>query len=77
MQISMEQIRVVRIGGRALNFRAPIFLIRAPAAVAKNRMRQGGSHDAVMLHLRDCYVSKAAILTVPARPVPVENRSPA
>jgi hypothetical protein len=40
-------------------------------------MRQGGSHDAVMLHLRDCYVSKAAILTIPARPVPVENRSPA
>ena len=32
---------------------------------------------AVMLHLRSCYVSKAAILTVPALPVPVENRSPA
>ena len=32
---------------------------------------------AVMLHLRSRYVSKAAILTVPALPAPVENRSPA
>jgi|SoimicMinimDraft_4_1059732.scaffolds.fasta_scaffold409272_1 hypothetical protein len=32
---------------------------------------------AVMLHLRACYVSKAAILTIPVRAVPVENRSPA
>ncbi len=32
---------------------------------------------AVMLHLRACYVSKAAILTVPVSIVPVENRSPA
>ena len=32
---------------------------------------------AVMLHLRSCYVSKAAILTIPVQPVPVENRSPA
>ncbi|SHG39644.1 hypothetical protein [Bradyrhizobium erythrophlei] len=31
----------------------------------------------VMLHLRSCYVSKAAILTIPVQPVPVENRSPA
>ena len=31
----------------------------------------------VMLHLRSRYVSKAAILTVPALPAPVENRSPA
>jgi hypothetical protein len=30
----------------------------------------------VMLHLRSCYVSKAAILTIPVRSVPVENRSP-
>jgi hypothetical protein len=28
---------------------------------------------AVMLHLRSCYVSKAAIFTVPALPVPVEK----
>ena len=32
---------------------------------------------AVMLHLRGCHASKAAILTVPAPRVPVENRSPA
>jgi hypothetical protein len=32
---------------------------------------------AVMLHLRERYVSKAAILTVPASLMPVENRSPA
>jgi hypothetical protein len=32
---------------------------------------------AVMLHLRSCYVSKAAILTIPVQLVPVENRSPA
>jgi hypothetical protein len=32
---------------------------------------------AVMLHLRFCYVSKAAILTIPIPPVSVENRSPA
>jgi hypothetical protein len=32
---------------------------------------------AVMLHLRSRYVSKAAILTLPIQPVPVENRSPA
>ena len=32
---------------------------------------------AVMLHLRACHVSKAAILTIPAHRVPVENRSPA
>jgi len=31
----------------------------------------------VMLHLRSRYVSKAAILTIPVQPVPVENRSPA
>ena len=31
----------------------------------------------VMLHLRSCYVSKAAILTLPIQSVPVENRSPA
>ena len=30
----------------------------------------------VMLHLRACYVSKAAILTNPVLLVPVENRSP-
>src|SRR6267378_1577606 len=32
---------------------------------------------AVVLHLPSRYVSKAAILTLPILPVPVENRSPA
>jgi hypothetical protein len=32
---------------------------------------------AVMLHLRARYVSKAAIFTIPASLLPVENRSPA
>src|SRR5882724_3492331 len=35
------------------------------------------SPAAVMLHLRACYVSKAAILTVPVQVVPTEYRSPA
>jgi hypothetical protein len=34
-------------------------------------------HVAVMLHLRSLYVSKAAILTISAFSMPVENRSPA
>jgi hypothetical protein len=34
------------------------------------------SAAAVMLHLRSCYVSKAAILTLPGQFGPVENRSP-
>jgi hypothetical protein len=33
--------------------------------------------NAVMLHLRARYVSKAAILTLPEHFVSVENRSPA
>ena len=40
-------------------------------------MRHGGANGRVVLHLRSCYVSKAAILTVPVQLVPVENRSPA
>jgi hypothetical protein len=45
---------------------------------AENKdMRQGIAARAVMLHLRARYVSKAAILTIPVRYVPVENRSPA
>ena len=53
-----------------------------PGKTAFHRRRQSrcdkASLDAaVMLHLRYCYVSKAAILTIPVRSVPVENRSPA
>ena len=37
---------------------------------------KAASAAAVMLHLRSCYVSKAAILTALVQLVPVENRSP-
>jgi hypothetical protein len=39
-------------------------------------VRQASPDVAVMLHLRSCYVSKAAILTLPVQLVSVENRSP-
>jgi hypothetical protein len=42
----------------------------------KSRCDKASPAAAVMLHLRSCYVSKAAILTIPVRSVPVENRSP-
>jgi hypothetical protein len=38
---------------------------------------KASDHAPVMLHLRARYVSKAAILTIPATLLPVENRSPA
>ena len=43
----------------------------------RERCEKARDHVAVMLHLRVRYVSKAAILTVPAPLVPAENRSPA
>jgi hypothetical protein len=43
----------------------------------RERRDKARDHVAVMLHLRVRYVSKAAILTVPAPLVPAENRSPA
>jgi hypothetical protein len=48
-----------------------------PANIGQAACDKASPAIAVMLHLRSCYVSKAAILTVPAHPVPVENRSPA
>ena len=48
-----------------------------PFAASKMTGNMMSSDVAVMLHLRACYVSKAAILTVPVLLVPVENRSPA
>ena len=45
--------------------------------IHRHRTCDKASPDAaVMLHLRSCYVSKAAILTLPVQLVPVENRSP-
>jgi hypothetical protein len=46
-------------------------------AMPKSSRDMASPSMGVMLHLRACYVSKAAILTVPVQPVPVENRSPA
>jgi hypothetical protein len=54
-----------------------------PAVRACPKMADQGAmptprdHVAVMLHLLALYVSKAAILTISAFSVPVENRSPA
>ena len=47
------------------------------ARAAAWRCDKASPGAAVMLHLRFCYVSKAAILTVPVHVVPTENRSPA
>jgi hypothetical protein len=45
--------------------------------IHRHMTRDKASPDvAVMLHLRSCYVSKAAILTLPVQLVSVENRSP-
>jgi hypothetical protein len=67
----------------AVWFGRPIKL-RQPAGRKISRNRYGepmcdmaSPVAAVMLHLRSCYVSKAAILTLPIQSVPVENRSPA
>ena len=43
----------------------------------KCSVRQAIAHKRVMLHLRACHASKAAILTISVPHVPVENRSPA
>jgi hypothetical protein len=54
--------------------RAPEKVIRGPLDTTCDMASPRGG---VMLRLRFCYVSKAAILTIPVRHVPVENRSPA
>jgi hypothetical protein len=46
-------------------------------ATSKSSRDMASPLAGVMLHLRFCYVSKAAILTVPVSLVPVGNRSPA
>jgi len=76
---TIRRLRIARIAAvaRSQNSGAP--------TLDQNSVRRSGnltcdkaSPDvAVMLHLRACYVSKAAILTIPAPRVPVENRSPA
>jgi hypothetical protein len=46
-------------------------------AASQRRCDRVSPVGAVMLHLRARYVSKAAILTIPASLMPLENRSPA
>jgi hypothetical protein len=43
---------------------------KSRVAIARDKISPAA---AVMLHLRACYVSKAAILTIPVRSVPVEK----
>ena len=63
--------------GTAAKFAAPDSLQKVSGAHFHRTCGKASSAAAVMLHLRSCYVSKAAILTVPVQSVPVENRSPA
>jgi hypothetical protein len=59
-----------------VNRSQPSLLKNGPPTSWQPTCDKASPATAVMLHLRSCYVSKAAILTVPAHPVPVENRSP-
>jgi len=63
-------VRGTEYGGRAR-------LKKAQTSRRQRRLRSSATGRAVMLHLRARYVSKAAILTIPASLMPVENRSPA
>jgi hypothetical protein len=63
--------------GKAAKFAAPDSRQKAAAGHFKRTCDKASPAAAVMLHLRSCYVSKAAILTSPALSVPVVNRSPA
>jgi hypothetical protein len=67
------------IKGRFLNTGEPTQVATAEwqPSLCPNTRATTSPRTAVILHLHSCYVSKAAILTVPAKPVPVENRSPA
>jgi hypothetical protein len=82
MQIRQEPIRPqVRRqslpGAKGQNSGALISVKTAFCGARKLTCDKASPERAVMLHLRARYVSKAAILTVPAPRVPVENRSPA
>jgi len=64
-------------GRKAAKFAAPDSRQNTSGGHFQRTCDKASPAAAVMLHLRSCYVSKAAILTVPALSVPVENRSPA
>jgi hypothetical protein len=64
--------------GAADRSEASIRAVRICSKTAdQGEMTRLRDHVGVMLHLRSLYVSKAAILTISAFSVPVENRSPA
>jgi len=82
MQIWTEQIFASETGAEGRSAPEPKFGRVDPASTASRRVKESACDKAspdraVMLHLRARYVSKAAILTIPAPRVPVENRSPA
>jgi len=81
MHLPMERILWVRCGVRVNDPERQIpecrIFVEAAWTRKEARVRQGIAGARVMLHLRDCHASKAAILTIPAFHVPVENRSPA
>ena len=83
MRLRVERWCARMIRRPAPNEAASINLRRArPGKTAVHRRHDSPCDKAspalvVMLHLRSCYVSKAAILLIPVRSVPVENRSPA
>ncbi|MDO9296077.1 hypothetical protein [Bradyrhizobium sp.] len=64
-------------GRMAAKFAAPDSPQNAFGDHVKRTCDKASPVAAVMLHLRSCYVSKAAILTSPVLSVPVVNRSPA
>jgi hypothetical protein len=75
MRVSPRLMAAVRFGREDIRRQQP------SAGPEKSRATltcdKASPERAVMLHLRARYVSKAAILTIPAPRVPVENRSPA
>jgi hypothetical protein len=80
MHLGMERISRRLAAGvgpaRDAESRSPIRW-KIASEIHRHRTCDKASPDAaVMLHLRSCYVSKAAILTLPVQFVSVENRSP-
>src|SRR5215475_14100268 len=82
---ALERIAMWSLAGRGLE-RTPRGRLKmrdsgGAAGSEKELISRGGmlarDHVGVMLHLRSLYVSKAAILTISAFSMPVENRSPA
>jgi hypothetical protein len=71
----LAELRFVH--GKAIDLPLQICSKTASGNRCKRTCDKASPTAAVMLHLRSCYVSKAAILTVPVPLVPVENRSPA